>query len=639
MKNVLNHPLIAVKLISALFFLLLLMPQTAKAQETPPFNPCVAVSSTSVCMDNSHSCDETQAACSTGYCWSAGAPSVNAGIPVGGLVENKVIEIGGTYVVTISATFKNCTFRMSGDSRIRIAPNGNDPINISFENCDIFGCDEMWQGIVVDATNAANNFTFRFLDGTIEDAYIGLRLDELKGNYSIADNSFRNNHIGISNVRQNGGDLNASIIRNHFFQSAELAERTGTLDDPFSMPDYPLAHAVVKYVNVVSAIGALETVQTGNTTNIFECLQYGIVTEQGRVQSMSNLFQIIGRFGIFSTDGGMRVIGCEFLISGITGIHAVGSELKVQKNTFNGVWREGVHSEQNLNSERITINEDNQFTISAAVWTNGIYVERPQATDGKHCVIDGNTFTVTSNPSFVLYCIHLEDFVNAKDEMEVSNNTITINSFIGGVFAIQACMGSSDQLNVHDNTIHYGTIADMWASFGIRLFASGGQNLSNGNIIRDNIVTGINVDRDENAVQCAFHISAISGTEFCDNVVDQSFRGMHFVNSNDVELRTTQFNNHTLGLHIDGTNGRIGQQIGRGNEWDLDTDACVDFATQVSGGQPINSRIIVTQGNSLPWLPDNDKISPDPTLIGNPNWFFDASDDDDDTCLSPLEHV
>ncbi len=621
-----------------MFFIALFAPSIVRSQLTAPYDPCAAISSTSICMNDSRSCDEVQMMCSTGYCWSGGVPSVDAGIPGGGLVENKVIEIGGTYTVTISATFRNCTFRMSGDARINISPDGDTPINVVFENCNLYGCGDMWQGIVVDASAAKDDFTFDFIDGNIEDAYIGLRLDEFKGNYSIADNSFRNNHIGISNVRQNGALLNAVIVRNHFWQSAELADRTGSLDDPFVLPDYPMAHAGVKYVNVVSSIGVYESVGTGNTTNLFECLRYGILTENGRVQSINNTFQIIGLHGVFATGGAVRVVACEFLVSGIIGILTIGATLKAQKNVFSGVWDEGIHASNNLNGELITINENNEFTISAARWYYGIYVERPQATVGTHCIIDGNIFTVTSDPNIFLECIHIEDFVSATDEMEISNNEITVNSTKGGVNGIAVNMGSSDQLNIHDNTIDFGTLTETWINYGIYLFAVAGQNLSNGNIIRDNIITGVNVDSESNAAYCGIHVYSVDGTEFCENDVDQSHIGMHFLQTNNVELRSNNFGNHTYGLRINaGSDPKIGIQEGKGNQWDLDTDACVEFAAQVIGGNPMASRFIATQDNILPWLPDHDKIDPDPTAFGNPNWFRAGGGPFDAVCVSSLE--
>jgi hypothetical protein len=583
-------------------------------------------------MNDSRSCDEVQMMCSTGYCWSGGVPSVDAGIPGGGLVENKVIEIGGTYTVTISATFRNCTFRMSGDARINISPDGNTPINVVFENCNLYGCGDMWQGIAVNSSAADDDFTFDFIGGNIEDAYIGLRLDEFKGNYSIADNSFRNNHIGISNVRQNGGALNAAIVRNHFWQSAELAERTGSLDDPFVLPDYPMAHAGVKYVNVVSSIGVYESVGTGNTTNLFECLRYGILTENGRVQSINNTFQIMGLHGVFATDGAVRVVTCEFLVSGNTGILTHRATLKAQKNLFSGVWDEGIHSEQNLNSESIIINERNAFIIADEGWFHGIYVERPQALSGKHCIIDGNTFTVTSDPANLTGCIviHIEDFVAATDVMEVSWNEITVNSTKGGVIGYWAPMGNSDQFNVHDNTMYFGTSVQTSGNFGFFQFSSGGQNLSDGHVFRDNTVTGI----DTNALQCGFHTQNLKGIEFCNNIMDHSYHGMHFIDGNNVDLRSNYFENHKYGLKIAGSAGRIGIQTGKGNQWDLNPDA-VEVAAQNESTQALNSQFLVTQGNSLPWLPDDDKLDPDPSV--GAKWFvFSVDEDNDDICLSPL---
>ncbi len=435
-----------------------LTPTTVKSQETePPYDPCATISSTSACFDDSHSCDDVRDPCSTGYCWDEGVPSDNEGIPFGGLVEDKIIHIGGTYNITISATFKNCTFSMSGDARVNISPSGSDPINVTFDGCNFFGCEKMWQGIVVDASGADDDFTFNFLNGNIEDAYIGLRLDELKGEYIIADNSFRNDHIGINNVQQNGGFLNAAIVRNHFWQSADLADTTGLSGAPFPLPDYPLAHAGVKYFNLVSSVGVLETGSTGPTANIFECVMYGIWTENGAVQSISNIFKVMGLYGVYAADGAARVVSCQFLERGIRGISAIGADLKVQQCIFDGEWREGIHSEQNLNSERITINMNNQFTMATNNWRYGITVDRPQATAGTHCLIDGNTFTVSSDPIDGLECINFNDFVDAADEMEISRNNFTVNSDSGGVNGIFGIMGKSDKLNVHDNKMYFGT--------------------------------------------------------------------------------------------------------------------------------------------------------------------------------------
>jgi hypothetical protein len=208
---------------------------------------CFLTALPSFCIDGTRSCDYfTEFPCSPGYCWENGGIANNAGIPISGVVENKTIEIGGIYTVTQDVRFINCIFKMRGDSRINISPVSNHAtVNVSFVNCDFFGCNEMWQGIVVDAIGVSTAMNFNFSNCSIEDAYIGITLDESSGfsslalNYTLSDNTFRNNHIGISNLRLSGGSLNAVLVRNQFFQTANLATQVGSLAN-LVLPSFPL---------------------------------------------------------------------------------------------------------------------------------------------------------------------------------------------------------------------------------------------------------------------------------------------------------------------------------------------------------------------------------------------------------------
>ena len=554
--------------------------------------------------------------CSPGYCWSSGVPSPNAGIPLGGLVENKVIEIGGTYSITISVTFKNCTFRMSGDARINISPVSADPVNVTFDNCDLFGCGQMWQGIVVDATGASGDFTFDFLNGTIEDAYIGLRLDEFKGDYSIADNSFRNNHIGISNVRENGSTLNGVIVRNHFWQTANLATRTGSLAPPFPMLDYPLAHGGVKYIDVVSTVGVLQTIQTGNTVNIFECLVNGILTggPTARVQSISNHFQAMGLYGIYAFDGALRVSHCHFLDSGHTGIYALGATIKVADSFFSGDWKNGISSAQNPNAEDIRI-ERNTFVINTVNWFFGITVQRSDATSGRHCFIDHNVFTVTTK---MAACIRVRDFLSSTDEAVVSWNTINASipsaeseDFVG----IELGIFDSDNYILQNNFITFGATTKGW---GVKISDLAGTSI--GHAVLSNTVIGGSTFT---SMECGFHTNNAQSVNYCYNILDQSYRGFHFTGDNDITLSENQINYHVFGLMIW---DKIGAQHGKGNLWNTDPNAC---ARAASVGEPLvpgmpnpfNSEFVVPEGNVLPWLPPANKIFPNPSLPGQ-EWFY-----------------
>jgi Secretion system C-terminal sorting domain len=613
------------------FFIFCSIFNDASAQEIEPnlpYNPCAAAQSlTSQCITGERICEYynyPQFTCSPGYCWASGPIPVNAGIPPNGIVQNQVIEIGSTYTITQNVQFINCIFKMLGDSRINVSPNpsGASPNNIAFQGCTFFSCISMWQGIFISTNNATNGLQFSFINNILEDAYIGLTLDEPNSTYVISDNSFRNNHIGITNFRQNGLPLNAVIVHNTFHQSADLAPRVGSLAPPFVMPDYPKSHAGIKYVQTTSTIGANST-NPSSTENLFKCLVYGIVSDHATISSNNNKFQTIGLHGIFSTEGTLNANKCQFVGGGTDGIHASGSNLKVLTNDFSGDWQSGVYSRLNTSAENISIT-GNVFSIGYHGWVYGIFVERPQANGGVSCSILGNQFTITSNPSIFLDAIKVMDFVSATGQSRIERNRINVNTTSGGVNGISCVVGTSDNFIISYNTITYGTISSA-ANFGIFLQGVNAQNLSAGNLARHNSITGSNAGPtilDPHGLICGFHSANLQSFEFCDNTIDQTGRGFHFVGVNDIILRENHLNNHVLGIRIDGgANARIGDQRGRGNQWDLNSNACIAFAASVgSPADPFFSEFVVPEGTSLPWLPPSSKLDPNPTMPGQ-GWF------------------
>lgn len=649
-----------VRFLMALLLTAFLGPSGARAQGTEPpspYDPCVATApSTPSCLDGSRSCYYVQPICSPGYCWSGGVPSVNAGIPFDGIVANKVIEIGGVYTITQNVRFVNCTFRMLGDARVNISPAGNALMKIFFENCDFYGCNAMWQGIVVDASAASAGLLFAFWNGNIEDAYIGLRLDEGGDatSYQITSNTFRNNHIGIANLRQIGGELNAEIRRNQFFQTANLAARVGSLIDdndpntPPLMPGYPLAYAGVKYVSVSTTIG----VNLHAEVNLFRCLLNGLITEgsMSRVTSVNNTFETIGERGIGTTNGRMEAINCRFRLSGLYGIATDGAVLTASSNQFSGNWGIGIWSVNNLNSQLIRIHQNNTFTINSGSWTVGILVERPQSTDFgvPACIIDHNTFSVAGDVKNFT-CITLLDLVDAFDEAQITWNTINVTSTQVPVYGIGAVLGNSDNLYIEENVISYGPVGiDFIGGFGIVLtpVVDFVQNASQGHVVRHNTITGANTVL-TGPLHCAIHSASVQGIEYCDNDVDYSSFGLHFVfDCGDVALRQNHMHHHRIGLLIAGSGGGlmpgIGPQFGRGNTWNIPLGDCVDKAVKhevPSAGFVITSPFRVPEFTNPPFrfMPHNSKISPDPTMLGpNQNWFLELVVDTD-YCAPGLE--
>lgn len=259
-------------------------------------------------------------------------------------------------------------------------------------------------------------------------------------------------------------------------------------------------------------------------------------------------------------------------------------------------------------------------------WRIGIHAERPQGLSGLTSIIDANTFITNSVGAIGIACIRIEDFVDATDEMVVSNNTITINANMSIGFQVNTGMlfrlGNSDRYFVHDNHINFGN--SCYQGVGIGLSSVGGQNLSFGHIMRHNDITGISTSSDvlTNPLGQCFSSFRVQGVDYCDNTVDQSIDGFLFLGPNDITLRNNHINNHRIGVEISGVGGRIGKQEGHGNEWALDPNACVQFAAAVYNSNPFLSEFIVPEGNALPWLPPNAKLDPDPTTT---SWFHTGS--------------
>jgi hypothetical protein len=544
----------------------------------------------------------------------------NFGIPPSGVISSINFEINGVYQITQNVTFNNCNFKMRPGASIVVAPTASNAA-IIFNGCKFFSCNSMWQGITINASGASN-LNFTFTDCQVEDAYIGLTLDEGKPYYySIFNSKFINNHIGISNRKQTGGlgsMINAVMVGNLFTSTYDLAPIPASMQG-LPMLFHPLAYAGVRYVRARTTVGPLSP-NTGGTTNTFSCMIYGIVADNCTVTANNNDFlnlnEGFGR-GIWVINGSMQVIGCHFKNAGLRCLYADGGDLTAKGNHYEGSSEVGILSENNLNGEYVIIENDNVFDISDDKWRSGIEIQRSTASTGVHNVIRDNTFNVSDDAS-LLYCIEALGFYGAAtDEMHIEENHINVLGNAGTVNGVEVWFGNSTGTKIRGNVLNYSSTAP-FGSFGFYFNSQSG--MTSNNEVWNNIVTGTSND----ALQCCFHSLNLEGTEFCDNTVNRSYRGFHFVSQNNVEFRENQMNQHVRGIEISGSDAQIGVQHGRGNTWSTDPNDCVEAAAQITstGGippNPFNSEFRVAESNILPFLPPSNKIIPNPALQ---NWFF-----------------
>lgn len=591
------------------------------------------------CQTEYHTCEsfDTQYLCSPGYCFITPI-SPNAGIPPSGVVVGQTIEIDGDYQISQSATFVNCHFKMRGGARITVAPMSSGIVSVTFDNCYFFSCAQLWYGIAVNASGTSE-LDFTFKNCSMEDAYQGLLLDEGALNrYFIKDNVFFNNHLGITNRQQNGTPLNAMILKNKFYSTDDLAQIPANMST-VSMPFYPLSYAGIEFIETIASVG-----RGPDDQNEFYCMLFGLMNNLGAVRSSNNSYYDINQTGngIWVYNGTQVSMGDSFHSAGNIALLARASNLLVAVNHFDGRSETGIQSENNLNAEIVEIWRHNVFDISEDSWRNGVKLNRSHAVGaGYHNRIAYNRFNVSGNAKSV-YPVMVSDLVSATDELHITGNRINVNQNAGTVYGIWTTVSGSDGIKIRDNQIGYSN-PEPFGSFGIFLQGAGlSSNTSANHTLSRNVITGQSAD----ALQCCIHTLRVQNMEFCENTVDYSRWGLHFVGQSALALRENKIRHHQIGVYI-GTSGggdhRIGQQSGRGNTWSdqtLDPNDCTLFSARVENGSiPENSQFLVHESSAMPFLPPGGKIFPN-TM---PMWLRYDPSVNEDYCIpsegSPLPPV
>gem|GEM_PF-1217588 len=570
------------------------------------YDPCATEPDSLPENTNFLMCEET---CSDGYCFED--PANNAGIPLNGFVVNKTIEISGVYRITRSANFRNCHFKMLPGAQILIEPVTEISPVVVFNNCEFLGCEEMWFGIHINAS-AVSKLNFVFEGCNIQDAFIALNLYEGKNyNYLIQDSEFINNCIGVSNRRQNNSITNAVFLRNNFSTDFQLKPRSGYMST-LAMFSYPFAWAGMRFVSTTVSVGAAPTLTVPATTNTFSQFRFnGIITHNTWLSSIHNRFNLFDfntdSRGISVTDKGAEILNNSFDSAGYYAIFTNHANLRTEQNLFEGLSHNYIECRGNSNAEQIKI-VGNNFQIDSCNVTTGINVQRPSTATGVSCQILENSFYIDTSASLST-CIYVTDFYGSStDEMHINGNGMIFDFPSRSGTGVHISYASSGGMRILDNGyfFHSSTAFD---GFGYSMRPTFGSFENSDNLIQGNTSYG---DLDE-SVSCGFHIIKLQGTNFCDNIVSHSIRGFHFNGNNDISLTQNSINYHTYGLLIEDQDGRIGDQSGKGNQWNLDEDACTNAAARFissMGSDPMNSQFTIPEDTDLPFFPPTGKIFP-----------------------------
>lgn len=550
--------------------------------------------------------------------------TTNQGIPVGGTVDGKDIVVNGTYRITVPVLFKNCNFKMGKGAKIIFETSSATYLRFYF--CNFFSCDEMWEGIRVENSAAANQFIFSGCH--IEDAFKALTIKEV-GTVAIINTDFVNNYISITNLKQDGSVINGTIRGNTFMATAELRPLSPKfIAEIFanSLPD-----CGIYLVNTKAVIGSPGVV---SYINLFTCINNGIYTINCDILSRNNHFDFLGQadflgVGITSIYGSLRVKDkCRFSDISASAIYTDGADLTAENNDFFGDMFFGIECTNNDKGEVIDIHR-NRMNLTGPNCFIGIAVARSQNGDGSipsYTMINDNHLNISlpSANTYTFVGISAGAYVSVTtDEMQIFRDTILIGGVTPKAHGIALEPGiEGDNTRVEYNDIRYSNTTSAY-NYGI--LVEGVNPVAGVNHrVSNNYITG----RTGNFPGwCGIHTNSGCNVEYCNNTINDTRNGMHFTTGNTVELRGNNFNRHRNGIWIstDITDmfsdpAFIGVQTRRGNEWLGAIGDYVLYTAFCENCLNANQSRFFIETNTQPLFPWPSKIEP-PISGSATDWF------------------
>ncbi|MCC6183008.1 MAG: T9SS type A sorting domain-containing protein [Bacteroidia bacterium] len=222
-----------------------------------------------------------------------------------------VIDILGTITFTANSNMSNYIIRMAPTASINI----NTGVTVTFSNCTIFSCTQLWGGIFIK-DGVGTPGTINILNSRLEDMYMGIVHKGQNGSatgsanfINVSNSVLNNNYISIqlrnypranaTNGRQ-GLSVTGSTISSQY--SSTSPQNTLKSSSTYTYEYNNISNTSIPYVNFPRGIAGiylynLEEIpvivgdSTGTAgTNRFENLDFGIYGENASIKAFNNHF-------------------------------------------------------------------------------------------------------------------------------------------------------------------------------------------------------------------------------------------------------------------------------------------------------------------------------------------------------------
>ncbi|MBV6472659.1 MAG: hypothetical protein JPMHGGIA_00917 [Saprospiraceae bacterium] len=413
--------------------------------------------------------------------------------------------------------FNHCTiFFAPGAS---IAVNSNSRLTSGYSN--YLACQgKMYLGIIADPGSTLYAF-----HNTIQDAEIGIELNPGARIFSLTQNAFIGNHIGISMPQ--GGDFTSPIITNNHFSSINglLPPRSGELT----------------YAGIYSS-GALAIIKHCDFTNMRNgiiCENYSIVFVEDDCEftdlipeNLNSTAGVPDGVGVYVDRSIINVSNCTITNSLIAINTNYSWILNVSENIIQNN-RVGLHDRFSYGPGTIVDNQVLEY------WEQGIRIDNPL--NGIFFKINDNIFlnqNAQASTQAEAAAIFLDNVrsLQALIPSQLVHNIITQKSSYKGIF-----IRNSDNIAAQINEVHYN---------GFELYGNSGFDLQNVNnsAFYSNTVDG---QVQSNLIASGFSASLSPLNLYCCNDVDFTAYGFVFSGDCDKSIwRQNLLNNHYRALFI-----------------------------------------------------------------------------------------
>jgi len=451
-------------------------------------------------------------------------------------------------------------------------------------NCDFFGCEELWNGIYVDA-----NAAIYCLNSTFKSAESAINFIAGFSNASeIAGCTFENNYVGI-----NIGKKTDSPI---YFYPSLFGFNTFISDgnDLLEPRDDEKAFCGIRMINCAGGL-----IGYAGTGNRYESLRVGIYMQDANVMIQGDTFSSmlnglcgnpssckLGN-GIYAKGCNLKVEDCTFSYDYLNGIRSQEAKsLTVLNCIFTGEGDFGIYTSENDKYPGALLQiDDNDFNLNLGninqTELGAISFERvPGANSfGGLNQIRKNRIEVPSGSKYrPMTLIDITTPFGGQDVFSINDNYLNVATNANPVHGVYIT-GSSSNIHVTHNRLSYtNNVApnplNYSSSLGMSLVSI---NNSFGNRLSQNSVNAVYFpaqSREQNSsqVKCGFHIDDTPDVQMCGDTLNGNYRGAHLSGN----LFYCDFTRNIIGDNFYGIHCRkqdasgntmLGNQNWHENEW------------------------------------------------------------------------